>query len=797
MPVAYPAAPREFVAYIRQPSHWGRALLAAGGGYGAVLAAWELTHLGGLEAFIFANELPLDARRTLAAGLLAGMAVGLFAWFVLGLLLRRRSDGEKRWDDAAVYMALGLVLPLLPVLAVPGIAAREPLFVLGCLLAALAVVALVVRSLRGGRRPAAALAETPSPASEPVDARARRLDRIGLAATIALVALSTVFMTVLAVGRHNAYLTNAFDLGIHDQAIYNILHSGYMRTTLYGPYAIDYIGDHFSPILYLLAPIYALRQDARTLLALQSLFLAAAAIPLYLLARLKTRSVWIALALVVAWLLHPALHGVSLDDFHQIALVPLFLLAALYFLETDRDVPFLICLGLALLVKEEVALTVAAVGAYAFFVKQRHRLGAGLMVGGMIYFGLVTGWVMPRLGGKPQIDTRFGGYMAPGTQGASGIAWTLLTNPLFTAVHIFGNPDKVTFLLQVFAPVLFLPLLASPAAWLVAVPALAVQTLTDAHTQYDINGHYTAHLLPLVFFLAVLALGRLARARRSRGAAPRREWGSVALAGALVVVALGMSLTYSRAFIKESDVWDKPDAHDAVVDEFVAQMPPGAIISTLGGIAPHLTTRKTIYLFPDVADAEYLLLDTDLGANFWPYEGLKARDQSLASMAKEVRSGDFGFVRAEDGVYLFQRGRDVSGNEAILARMLSTRYEAEDLPSDFDGSIAQDPAASGGKVRAVTPEQERPDGKAALIYGPYTDLLAGNYRATFVLKATGVPADKRVMTLDVFTHKDGYPRAVREVLRPRPGYARRVQVVFGRLQYGRGNAGRCGVPGPV
>ena len=762
MPRRWPIFAREFISYISQPSHWDKALLAAAGGYGAALALWELGHATELEAFILKNELSLDLRRTLAIGLLAGAAAGLILWIVLGIVISRRVAGERRWDQAARLLSLGVVLPVLPILALPGIGARAPFFTLALVVSAAAVVGIVVRSLKSDNPaddPAApALVASQSTVESPAWP-SKKLDRIGLALTIGLAAAYTLFMAGLSIARHDAYLTNAFDLGIHDQAIYNILHSGYMRSTLYGTYAIDYIGDHFSPILYLLAPIYALREDARTLLALQSLFLAAAAIPLYLLARLKTRSVWIALALVMAYLLHPALHGVNLDDFHQLALVILFLLSALYFLETERLVPFVICLILALFVKEEVALTVVAIGAYVFFAKRHRRLGAALVLGGLLYFGAVIGWVMPRLGGTPQIDTRYGGYIAAGTRGAPGVAWTLFTNPVFTAVQVLGNPEKVTFLLQVFLPVLFLPLLASPVAWLVALPALAIQTITNAHTQYDIIGHYTAHLLPLIFFLTILALGRL-NAATTRGKVIR---GAVTLG--LAASTLSMSYLYSRALPggQTAQPWPQEDSHNRVVDSFVAQLPRQAVVSTLGGIAPHLTARKTIYLFPDVGDAEYLLLDTDLSANYWPYEGLKARDRSLASMTEQVRSGAIGLVRAEDGVFLFQRGRDVRDNEAALRQMLSTRYEAEALRSDFDGSVTEDAEASGGKARRVTPQDRREDGKATVIYGPYTDLQPGNYRATFVVKAQGVPPDARALTVDVFTHNDGYPRAVREL----------------------------------
>jgi len=704
---------RRLAAYVREPANWRDPLLAAIGGYSAALAAWSASHSAGLAAFLLRNELPLDARRALVGWLLAGAIAGLVLWAVLRLRAARRVPAGAAVGRDPRDLGRGAVPPAPDTVRDAG-ASPAP---------------------RGGRWPA-----------------------MGLILTLILAAGYAAFMVALSLARHDAYLTNAFDMGIHDQALYNVLHSGYMRTTLYGPYAIDYIGDHFSPTLFLLVPFYALRQDATTLLVLQSLFLAAGAVPLFLLARLKTRSEGLALALVAAYLLHPALHGTNLDDFHQIALVVVFLLAAFYFLELGRDAPFLLALALALMVKEEVALTVVAIGAYAFLAKGRRTLGASLVVGGLIYFALVIGWVMPMLGGTPQIDKRFGGFMAEGTDGAAGVAWTLLSNPVYTVVHIFGNPDKVRYLLQMLLPLALVPFLAPASAWMVALPALAIVTLTTEPAQYDIAYHYSAHLLPALFYLAVLGLARLKRSPSARMAAV-----APMLVVAILVAATGMSYLYGHLIPRAGAAWPQRDAHDLVVDGFVAQVPREASVSTLGGIAPHLTARKTIYLFPDVADAEYLLLDTDLGANYWPYEGLKARDQSIASMLSHVTSGEFGLVRSEDGVYLFRRGHDAAGNEAAVRGMLSTRYEAEEMRSDFDAPAAPDAGASGGLARLVTPAQRREDGKAALVYGPYTDLQPGNYRASYVMKAEGTPEHAVVATVDVFSHTDGYPRAVQEV----------------------------------
>ena len=442
-----------------------------------------------------------------------------------------------------------------------------------------------------------------------------------------------------------------------------------MRTTLYGPYAIDYIGDHFSPILFLVAPIYALYQDARTLLVLQSFFLAAGAIPIYLLTLNKTRSALLGVTLAASYLLYPALHGVNLKDFHQIALVCVLLLTALYFLEIERDVPFLIALGLALIVKEEVALTVAAIGAYIFLAKRRYRLGAALALIGLAYFAVVTGWLMPHLGGKPQIDTRFGGIIAPGTQGAAGVAWTLFTNPVYTVMSILGNQQKLIFLFQMLLPVLFLPLLAPALAWIPALPALGVLLLTSAYTQYSITYHYSAHLIPFIFFLAILGAARFLD--MPRGATAEDEDASsalvrarprpktIALAASLLVASLAMSYQFGQIVSKQGPRrFPRPDPHAAVVESFVRQIPRDAVVSTMSDIATHLTARRTIYLFPDVADAEYLLLDTDPRANYWPHEGLKARERAIRDMLPQIQSGQFGLMRSEDGVMLFKRGSD-------------------------------------------------------------------------------------------------------------------------------------------
>ncbi len=730
----------------------GDAARAAAGGYAAALAFWAMRHRAALADFLFQNALPPESRRGLLLLLFLASAAGTIAWLTAGWLAQRRGDAAGR---APTLLARGLaaltVLPFAPVLAIPEIETQHPFLGLGLSAAMAGLAFWIVRDIGQVVADAAQAGGRPQ----------RLSPRAGLIAAGCFALIYAVLLATVTVLRHNSFMTHAFDLGIHDQALYNILHSGYMRTTLYGPYAIDYLGDHFSPILFLLAPVYALFQDARTLLVLQSVFLAAGAVPVYLLAHEKTRNVLLGLALALSYLLYPALHGVNLRDFHQIALICAPLLAAFYLLERGRTVPFLIALGLALMVKEEAALTVAAVGAYIFLGKRRYRLGAGVMAAGLAYFAFAVGWAMPHLGGRPQIDTRFGGYIAAGAGGAAGVAWTLLTNPLFTALWILGNPQKLIFLLQIFLPVCFLPVLAPAVTWIPALPALAILLLTSAHTQYDITYHYAAHLIPSVFYLAALGMGRVTARPAGRAATQSLK---MALAAGLLVAPLAVNYLYGPLINKNGIRLTMPDRHDAVVAGFVAQIPAEASVSALSDIVTHLTARRTAYLFPDVADAEYLLLDGDPRANFWPHEGLKARDRALRDMIPHLRSGEFGLIRMEDGVLLLKRGADPSRNEEALRGLLAARYEAEDLPGDLRETIVADPQASGGRARIATAASPHPEGRTALVYGPYTDLLPGRYRVEYALKTDRAGLDARVATIDVFTHRDGgLPRAAREI----------------------------------
>ena len=199
--------------------------------------------------------------------------------------------------------------------------------------------------------------------------KGRRWSVLLLACTAATAALFASY----SIARHTAFNSKAYDLGLHAQVFWNTSHGRLFASSIE---VNNYLGDHVSPIILLLAPLYRLWPDPSGLLVFQALVLACAALPLALLTRRLLKPSWpdgaylASLVLALVFLSYPALGFVNRFEFHEEVLVVPLLLLAFLCLETRRPRWMSAALLLALLCKEDVGLTVAAFG---LFVAWRQR----------------------------------------------------------------------------------------------------------------------------------------------------------------------------------------------------------------------------------------------------------------------------------------------------------------------------------------------------------------------------------------------------------------------------------------
>ena len=156
---------------------------------------------------------------------------------------------------------------------------------------------------------------------------------------------------------------NAMDSAIFVNVLENFLAGrGFFSSTQGG----SYFADHFSPIILLPAAWYYLWRSPIGLLVFQVLMAILPVWPLYLIAR-KKLSDKNALLVVFAYLFNPLVWNLAIFEFELLPIAIFFLLMVYYFHLQKRWWPFLICLVLAMLVREDVALWLVGFGVWSWW----------------------------------------------------------------------------------------------------------------------------------------------------------------------------------------------------------------------------------------------------------------------------------------------------------------------------------------------------------------------------------------------------------------------------------------------
>ena len=640
-------------------------VLAAG--FSAGFAVWAALHESQLSPFILNNQLLPSERDELLLYIGVGVVVAHALWFGASLVLARVKEEA---ENALAYVAaqLSLLIPaiFLPALLLPNFGDKYrflTFFLTLCVSGLLYVAVREIQATRGRRVEARATQEEDSESDVHRDKvivsqpEARQRWRGGLALVSLLSLGYGVYFSVFTISNHNAFHTHAFDLGIFDQVMYYTAQRGEMLFTVVHNPPESFWSVHFSPALYLLTPFYALYQDARTLLVLQSFLLGAGAVVLYLLTLHLTKRTLLAVALSVSYLLFAALHGVNTFHFHEVALAPLFLLLTLYCLETNRLPLFWLFLVLSILIKEDIPLTGAAIGLY-ILARGRYPLGLAVIAVCTAAFFVIVEALIPHFGSGNYnlIAGRFGDVVAPGSEGIVGVVKTGLSNPLYVLVYILSNSNKLAYLGYLFVPVLLLPLLAGR-AWLVILPALATALLSSFGGQFMIGNQYPAVAIPLVFFLAAKGLSRVPRVHH------------MGLVVALLASSALMNYTYGTLPPAElfstgrRAVVHAPTPHQQTLERMLKQVPPNVSVAATGTFVPHLSARDRVKMLPGADEAEVVFMDLRQGANYWP----SSREDTLEQLTQLLETDDYG-VRDYNAAccILLERGQPTAQNAQVL-----------------------------------------------------------------------------------------------------------------------------------
>jgi uncharacterized membrane protein len=408
---------------------------------------------------------------------------------------------------------------------------------------------------------------------------ADRLRRVTLAQWALLVAMSlfTWYFTRLGLRIHHGLGTSAFDLGLYDQGLWLLSRFKAPFVTLMGR---NLFGDHTSFVLLFLVPFYWVAPGVGTLLFAQSAAIAAGAIPVFLYARRRLGSEAAALALAVGFLLHPALGWSSLEGFHPDAFLSVFLGFAIYAALTERWRMYVLFAVAVALVKEDTWLVLMPLGAW---VALRRRSDVGLLTIGAsavypmalapVLMGALTGVGMPNAWRIP-----FGGL--------GGLLAEMVKRPGNVAAYLAGE-GRLWYLWQMTAPFAWV-FLRLPSVALIGVVVLGANLISTFAYQHQIGYHYSVVVIPALALGTVHALGAMKDRWRGR------------LLAAVVLMSVWAALLWGPLAVSRTPpAYWAPDHPAAVAArEVMAGLPADASVAAHYGIAPHLTHREQIYLFP-------------------------------------------------------------------------------------------------------------------------------------------------------------------------------------------------------
>ncbi|MBV8728128.1 MAG: DUF2079 domain-containing protein [Candidatus Eremiobacteraeota bacterium] len=426
-----------------------------------------------------------------------------------------------------------------------------------------------------------------------------------------------VVFSLLGIDRYVAH-RSAEDFGIFCQTIASAL-SGFSNTIE----GANHFTVHFSPVLYLLAPLVRLSHSALPLVLVSAACNATVAPALFLIARRRAAERE-ALAIAALAFIYPPLCGVTFADFHENSLVVPTIVWLIYALDARKFGVALIFAVLALATKEDEAIFVGSIAVAALFYfgtlrERRGALCAVVMLGcSIVVFASFFLIVRPLAGAHESWHPLV--MYSPIQPQAQSVAQAI--------------GDRLGYLVLAFLPLLFLPFL-SPLLLLAVLP-LAEVLVSRAPVTYTMGQHYAAVWIPYV--LVAYTLGACRLVQRNAAAARRALTGYLVIA--LIIFAVANPL-HPRYFLR------LPQPKDAQLDAFIDTLPRDREIGTQEeaythmGFFPHATLG--IEQYPD-----YALFD-------WQYPDSNWLLRDGPRMRAEQARGRYRLLRSENGIELYER----------------------------------------------------------------------------------------------------------------------------------------------
>lgn len=428
----------------------------------------------------------------------------------------------------------------------------------------------------------------------------------------------TIVFSSLTILRHYAFQTRAWDLGIFTQSLWTTLNANsffYHTCEIFLNPTGSFFGVHFSPILFLILPLYWVFQAPETLLVFQSFILALATFPLYKLTKEDAGGRIVGIVFVFAYLLYPATHTVNWYDFHVQAFLPLFFFCAIYYIAKENWPRYFLFAFLLLMCEEHVAITMFFMGVYISWMHRKTIVSAikrkeltekklvvpaVTMIMSIVWYGFTTWQRNTFFPIAPECMSEFLGapnFTILGAKDPLEIPLLIILRPWnFVQALAYDGHVKLLYIALIFGPLAFLSF-KNPVTLIPTISWFAFSFISQTTCHHMIGHQYEAYTVAFIFSAAVFALKKnfwKTSSLKSVGGSLKRimlfTFVFFIMASPLCPVVNFLFPEYALIHVGE---------HEMMISEVLSMIPQNASILTQDNIFPQVSHRVDAYVVPN------------------------------------------------------------------------------------------------------------------------------------------------------------------------------------------------------
>jgi uncharacterized membrane protein len=415
---------------------------------------------------------------------------------------------------------------------------------------------------------------------------------------------------------HYLFRTYAWDLGIITNSLYDYSQFRANNCMLLQPQFANLLSDHFTLIPVLVSPLRYLF-GTYTLLFFQVFMILIGGAGAYKYIYLRSDSLFLARAALIHFYTIWGVYSALAFDYHDNVVAAMLVPWLFLMLEKRNFRYFFLILVLIIVSKENMALWAGfiCIGLFVHcFTDRQKRLvcACGTLLS-FLGFLVIVKIIMPALsnGGRDYLHFE---YSVLGIN-PSEVPAAIMDRPLVILKSLFVNLPRYASANGIKAELHYVILLSGgvfllmrPVFIFMLIPVYAQKLFNNDFTKWGLNQHYSIEFVPILALGSFIAISQMGKSESWKNKA-----GLILVVSTLLITGIKMENRVSKWYIKENTAFYQPahwkrDFDVSATYEILGLIPNKAKVSASSVLVPHLALRETIYQYPVVNDAEYIVL---------------------------------------------------------------------------------------------------------------------------------------------------------------------------------------------